>query len=406
MKTRFRAAAVALALVATACTGGADSTDTTIDDASEFAAVESPATTAPSETTTTTQAPETTTTTVASAGDAAEILLPSGSVPPPEAKVLSYAYTPDSTLSYQVDLDQQITMFVDGDAEAMEGDEELPLDAQLGVTASSEITYEVYPGPEEGTYEVVITGDFADATVTGTVNGESIDELEEGSLTGDVASLEPISASVIVDEAGNIISALGDELDLLGGGLGELGGLGGGATDQLGRPVGPAFPTDRELTVGDTWTETTSEEGPNGEVISATVTHTVVDAQQIGDAVTLVIESVTETDAIEIDFTEFFRAFFEGFASLGGDESGELPPEMQEMLDQIEFRISVAPATANATTWFDPDSGLVRRVESQSTVAITMVFRGPDEATGEVVGFEMDMEMDQEATMALVEETT
>jgi hypothetical protein len=33
-----------------------------------------------------------------------------------------------------------------------------------------------------------------------------------------------------------------------------------------------------------------------------------------------------------------------------------------------------------------------------------MVFRAPDETTGELVGFEMEMEMDQSATIALVEE--
>ncbi len=400
MKTRTGAALAALALVAAACGG---TTATTVDDASEFAAVQAPATTAPSETPTTERAPEPTTTTAAPAGDAAEILLPSGSVPPPEAKVLAYAYEPDSSLTYQVDLDQQITMFADGDAETMDSGEELPLDAQLGVVASSLMTYDVYPGPEEGTYEVVITADFSDADVTGTVNGESISDLEEGSLTGDLASLEPISSSVIIDEAGNIISDFGADLDVFGGGLGELGGL---ATDELGRPVGPVFPTDEPLTVGDTWSETVTEEGPNGEQISASVTYTVIDAQTIGDATTLVIEGVSETDAIDIDFTEFFRAFFEGFASLGGEEGGELPPEMQEMLDQLEFRISIAPSSSVATTWFDPDSGLVRRVESESSVSMTMVFRGPDETTGEVVGFEMEMTLDQEATIALVEEST
>lgn len=400
MKTRSRAALAALALVAAACGG---TTATTVDDASEFAAVEAPATTAPSEPTTTTQAPTTSTTTVTPVDGASAALLPSGSVPPPEAKVLAYAYEPDSSLTYQVDLDQQITMFADGDAEAMDSGEELPLDAQLGVVASSLMTYDVYPGPEEGTYEVVITADFSEADVNGTVNGESISDLEEGSLTGDLASLEPISSSVIIDEAGNIISESGADLDVFGSGLGELGGL---ATDELGRPVGPVFPTDKPLTVGDTWSETVTEEGPNGEQISASVTYTVIDAQTIGDATTLVIEGVSETDAIDIDFTEFFRAFFEGFASLGGEEGGELPPEMEEMLDQLEFRISIAPSSSVATTWFDPDSGLVRRVESESSVSMTMVFRGPDETTGEVVGFEMEMTLDQEATIALVEEST
>ena len=386
MRHRTAVALAAYALVLAACQGG-ETTETTIAEST-------------STTTTTATVTETTTTTTVDDRSAGAPSVPTGSVEAPVAGLLSYRFQPDSTLSYALDLDQSIRMRADGDAEAL-GEDELPIDADMAVSAATVMTYEVYPGPSEDTYELVITADFEDLDVSGTVNGEAIDELGEGDIASEIASVEPIETSVIIDAAGNIISGAGGELDFFGDSFGALGGL---ATDQLGRPIGPTFPTDRELTVGDTWTETTSEEGPNGETISATTTHTVIDAQSIGSATTLVIESVTESDAVDIDFSDFFRALFEGFAGLGGEESGQLPPEMEEMMDQLEFRISIAPSTATATTWFDPESGIVRRSEVQSTVALQMVFRAPDETTGELVGFEMEMEMDQSATIALVEE--
>ncbi len=400
MKHRTITTFVALALALTACQGG-DTTETT----------DPPETSAdPVETTTTTVATPTTTPTTATAAtpettaplSARSASVPSGSVEPPVANLLSYRYQPDSTLSYALDLSQSIRMTADGDAGAMgEGEGELPMDADMAIGAATVMTYEVYPGPSPETYEVVITADFEDLSVSGTVNGEHVDELSGDDIASEIATLDPIATSVIVDAAGNIISGDAAELDFFGDSFGAAGGL---ATDELGRPVGPTFPTDRELTVGDTWTDTLEEEGPNGEVYRSTTTHTVIDAQSIGSATTLVIESVTETDAIEIDFSEFFRMLFEGFAGLAGEEGGDLPPEMQEMLDQLEFTISIAPSTAVATTWFDPESGIVRRSEASSTVAMRMTFRAPDETTGELVGFEMEMELDQAVTIALLDE--
>jgi hypothetical protein len=387
MRHRTTTALLALTLALSACQGG-DTAETTI-------AVETTTTTAPpTTTTTTTEAPATT-----APLSARSASVPSGSVEAPMASLLSYRYQPDSTLAYALDLSQTIRMTADGDAEAM-GEDELPIDADLALGAATVMTYEVYPGPSPDTYEVVITAQFDDVSVSGTMNGEPVDELSGDDIASEIATLEPIETSVIVDAAGNIISGDGSELDFFGDSFGAVGGL---ATDELGRPIGPSFPTDRELTVGDTWTETTSEEGPNGEVFTSTTTHTVIDAQTIGDATTLVIESVTETDAVDIDFSEFFRMMFEGFAGLGGEEGGDLPPEMEEMLDQLEFSISIAPSTAVATTWFDPESGIVRRSEAISTVAIQMTFRAPDETTGELVGFEMQMEMEQTVTIALLD---
>lgn len=384
MKHRTTIALIALLMTLTSCRSTTTETETT------------QATTTPS-----TNGVSTTTTTAATRPDGPSA--PSGSVDAPEATLLAYSFEPDSVLSYQLDLEQQIVMHADGDAGAM-GEDELPMDADIGIQAQSVMSYEVFPGPEADTFEVVITADFDDVEITGTVNGESVDELDEAGMASDLASVDPVSTSVIIDAAGNIISDHGAPVDLFGGGLDALGGL---ATDDLGRPVGPRFPTDRELTVGDSWTETTTEDGPDGTPVTVTSTHTVIDAQRIGSSTTLVIESVTNTDAIEIDFSDFFRALFEGFAGLGGEDAeGELPPEFQEMLDELVFVISVDPSTATTTSWFDPESGIVRRAESSSQVAIAMTFVAPDDTTGELVRFEMEMDMNQTVVLALLDSST
>ena len=93
-------------------------------------------------------------------------------------------------------------------------------------------THTVADGPEEGTYEIHITGNFDDVSVTGTVDGEPVDSSE----VPDFASMEPIDVTVVVDDQGNVISAGGEDLeDPLGGMLGDLGPMGGGAPGTRSR---------------------------------------------------------------------------------------------------------------------------------------------------------------------------
>jgi hypothetical protein len=368
----------ALVLAPAACGDG------TAGPSSTVAAGDIPATIAAP--TTTTAAPTTTTT-------AARL----------EAAALAYRYEPDTSLMYRLDLEQRIGMRAEGDQGAF-GDEELPLDADLRVSASTLMTYEVYPGPDEGTSEITITAEFADVAVAGSVNGEPFDPTEDDL---DVREIAPIEVTVVVDEQGNVLSVSGadDAAGLLGPGLSGLQSLGAG---DLGRPLGPAFP-EGELAVGDSWAEERSEEGPDGPIVTRT-THTVVASETLDGVPVLVIESVSETDAFELDMSEFFRALFEGFAGMAEGITGTtsasettVPPDLEEMLEQLVFTISLSPGRATAMTWFDPATGVVRKAEQKSVVSMTMTFRGPDDDTGELVGFTMEMDVDQTATYALEE---
>lgn len=320
-----------------------------------------------------------------------------------EAAALAYRYEPDTNLVYRLDLEQRIGMRAEGDQGAF-GDDELPLDADLRMSASTLMTYEVYPGPDEGTSEITITAEFADVAVEGSVNGEPFDPAEDDLDVGEIA---PIDVTVVVDEQGNVLSVSGadDAAALLGPGLSGLQSLGSG---DLGRPLGPAFP-EGELAVGDSWAEERSEEGPDGPIVTRTA-HTVVASEVLEGVPVLVIESVSETDAVELDMSEFFRALFEGFAGMAEGMTGTtsatettVPPDLEEMLEQLVFTISLSPGRATATTWFDPATGVVRKAEQDSVVSMTMTFRGPDDETGELVGFTMEMDVDQTAAYVLEE---
>lgn len=370
MKTRLSAVATLSALVLAAC-GGAAST-----------------TSAPTGTD----------------GAAAPASTPTTSVtgPPIEAALLTYAYADFEAVEYAVSVDQTVVMHADGDATAFDGAGDLPLDAEIHASVDNTIRYETTPEPEPDTTRIRIVADLSSATVDGTINGEPVDETATTELG--VGEIPPVDVTVVVDEHGRVVEVTGDPLGgvdgLLGGGVGNLEGLG---AEQLGRPVGPAFP-DRPVGVGDSWTDIQESEGPSGPIVT-TSTHTVVGTDVVAGHEVLVVDSVYETEGFEIDFTDFLRGLFEGLAGLGGDEGSDtsVPPEMKDMLDQLEFVMSMKPSTTTVTSWFDPDEGLVVAAEAQVASALSMRFRGPDESTGEIQSFQADIDLDQSVSYELIE---
>ena len=164
--------------------------------------------------------------------------------PVPEAMQLSYTLEPDTTFTYEVDLSQQIDMTTEGDAEAA-GDEQMPGAMSITLDGTTTFTHTVAEGPEPGTFEVTIQGEFTDLTVEGTVDGEPADSRE----VPDLADIPPIDVTFVVDEQGNVISEETDSADPLGG-LGGLGGFGDleslAQGTELGRLVGPPLPEERK----------------------------------------------------------------------------------------------------------------------------------------------------------------
>lgn len=337
--------------------------------------------------TTTTQVPEATTTSME---------------PAPEAMLLTYSLEPGSSIFYEVDLEQHIDLTSEGDASAA-GDEELPATMSIDLNGTTTFTHTVAEGPEPGTYEVTIQGEFTDLDVEGTIDGEPV---QPGDVP-DVAEMEPIDLTVIVDEQGNPISQPDEAGDLFGGDLGGLGGLGGlenlapGA--ELGRFVGPPLP-DEPVTVGDSWSEIVEIPMPmglEGNPVTTEINSEVTQTGTVEGEEVLVIETEMITSMIEFDLAEFLIGFFSAF--LPDDASEEDRAELDALIEDLRFLFIIDESVANMTTWFDADAGLARQAELDSATHMIMDLNMPDEATGEMMGFVLDMDINQTVTYQLVD---
>lgn len=333
-----------------------------------------------------------------STSTAAETTTTSTTVPAPEAVLLSYTLSSGDEFHYEVALDQHIELAASGDASLM-GGEEVPGDASVDLTGTATFTHVISDGPEPGTYEVHITGEFADVSVTGTIDGESV----ESEQAPDFASLDPIDVTVVVDEQGNLIQA-GPEGsdDPLAGMFGDLGALGGGSPApglDPGQFIGPPF-SDEEVGVGDTWTDEVETPGLGEDPIVTSITSTVTDLENLDGTEVFVIESQTSTSRIELDLGEFFAGMFGAFLPEGTTEAESA--EFEEMLAQLKFVMTIDDTTSDSKTWFDAGAGVARQSEVTAGTIITMELNMPDEDTGEMVGFDMDMALDQVITYRLI----
>jgi hypothetical protein len=314
-----------------------------------------------------------------------------------EASVLSYSLSEGDEFSYEVGLDQHIEMTATGGSTFM--GEDVPGEASVDITGTATLTHVVSAGPEPGTYEVHITGEFADVAATGEVDGESVDTSD----IPDFAVPKPVDVTVVVDEQGNIVpqgpegeSPLGD----LFGGLG--GGLGGAAPTpglEPGQFIGPPLP-DEEVAVGDTWTEEIEKPGPGEEPIVTSITSTVSGVEDLEGTEVLVIDSNATTSLIEFDLAELFAGMLGAMAPEGTPD--EQTAEFEEMIEQIRMQITVDETTADSRTWFDAAEGVAKQSETNAATSISMDMNVPDETTGEMAGFVMDMTLDQDITYRLI----
>jgi hypothetical protein len=356
MRIRTVTLTVLLALVAASCGGGADDTTTSSS--------------GPQETTTTT--------------------------PAVEAMVLSYSLEAGTSYQYEVNLDQTIDLTSTGNTTAL-GEKDIPGDASINIQGTSVFTYTVSEGPEPGTFEIAIVGDFSDLEFSGEVDGEPADSSEIPEL----AEMEPVDVTIVVDEQGNVIP---DDTS----GLGEdfLGGLGGfdmldqfGAAAAIGQFVGPPLSED-EVTVGDTWSETIEVPAmPGSEPVTTKVENEVVGTDTIDDAEVFVIETTSTTGAIEFDLAEFLIGFMSSF--MPEEATDEEKAQLDAIIAELRFAFSIDESVAEMTSWFDFEAGLTRQAELANDSHMVMDINVPDDSTGEMVEFAMDMNLAQEITYRL-----
>jgi hypothetical protein len=318
--------------------------------------------------------------------------------PPVEPVVLSYSLQPGNTYEYEVDLDQTIDLTSEGDTSALGPDDGFPTEAALTVQGTTIFTYTVSEGPETDTFEINIVGDFADLEFGGTVDGEPVDAAD----IPDLAEMEPVDVTIVVDEQGNVIPE-----DSVGLGEGLFGGLGGlDMLEQIGSAAtgqffGPLFPDD-EVTVGDTWSETiVTPAMPAADPVTTEIQSEVVAVDTIDDSEVFVIETTSTTGTVEFDLAELLIGFLSSFMAEDATEAERA--QMDTLIDELRFAFSIDETVSDMTTWFDFEAGVSRQTEYASDTHMTMDISIPDEATGEMADFAVDMTIGQATTYRLTD---
>jgi hypothetical protein len=316
--------------------------------------------------------------------------------PVPEAVVLSYDLEPGTSINYEVTLDQHIDMTTTGDSAALAA-EDVPGEASIDVTGTTTVGFSVADGPEPGTYAVTVTGDFSNLTVDGTLDGEPIDPSE----IPDFAEIPPIEETIIVDEQGNVIPQEGEDMGEFGDLFGDLGGLGGLGSfgSELGQFVGPHF-SDREVTVGDTWSDTNETPLFGDQVLTTTVDNEVTGTDEVDGHEVFVIESTTTMSPVEIDLAEILIGFFQAF--IPEDATEEELAELEQLTSQLRFLFAMDATSSEMTTWFDAESGQARKAEVEGGADISLDANFPDDETGEMTAFAVTVSMQQSVSYHLL----
>lgn len=304
---------------------------------------------------------------------------------------LAYAYVPGETVTYDVVANQDIAFNAVGDAAGF-GDAELPIDADLVTESSGTTTYTISAGPSPTSATIDIRARFPETRVAGTVNGDTVDSLEEGGVEAELARIDEVDVTVVVDALGRLLDDANSDRAVFGADLAALTGL---TNDLFAVPIGPVLVADRRVGLGDAWESTSTREGPTGQIGSTSASEVVA-----ADAGVVVIETTTVTDPYSVDFSEQFRDLFLGFAELEGE--GEVPPEILEQLDAIEFVISVEESTTVEVADFDVARGIIRSATKTTEMRLSMVFRSPNE-DGDITGFDISLDMSQAAVFTLVD---
>jgi hypothetical protein len=220
-----------------------------------------------------------------------------------------------------------------------------------------------------------------------------------------MAKMEPIDVTVVVDEQGNVIPELNSDLgeDFLGG-MGGMNMLEQFGSSGPGQFVGPPL-SEEEVTVGDTWSETIEVPTlPEEDPITTQVDSEVTGTDTIEGHEVFVIETTTTTSPIEFDLAEMLAGFMAGFLPEGA--TPEEQAEIDAMVEQLRFAISVDETVGELTTWFDHAEGLARQAEHANTIHMVMDVNVPDDTTGEMVAFGVDMSIDSDIDYRLVSADT
>ncbi len=164
---------------------------------------------------------------------------------------------------------------------------------------------------------------------------------------------------------------------------------------DLGRFIGPPMPTE-EVEVGSTWTETIETPFFMGDPIVTEIDSEVTDIDADG---VFHIETETRTSEVSVDMAAFLIGMFEAFVPEEATE--EELAELETLKEQLRFLFSIDEAASNLQTRFDPSLGLATDAVFSGSSHVVMDVNMPDEETGELVAFALDMAMTQNVTYRL-----
>lgn len=301
-------------------------------------------------------------------------------------QVLVYGFEPGDIYTYSVELSQHIVLSSEGSAEAV-AEQDIP--GEVDVTVTAEGTFVYTASAAASGYSLAIDGKFDNVSVTGTADGETVDDPSDLPQLG---TIQPISEVIEVDGRGRVIS---DPATTPAIGATPLTGLGG----DLVRWVGPVL-TDEPVSVGSTWTENSTDPTLGDEPVETTLTATLGGTETVEDTETLVIEIESTTGQADIDLAEFFAGFVGAFADPDDPES---EAKGKALADQLVFHITIAPSSSEGTAWFDPEAGLaLRSVSTGPPTVFDMEVALPDEDTGELETYNMHLELTQTLEYSLV----
>ncbi len=296
---------------------------------------------------------------------------PAASVVFPAA--VTYAYEPDTRLSYRVELN-----WTDWTRDASDGvpensDIELGLglpDGELEIKTNAVIdqTYRIGPGPDDKTLEIYIVSDLTELSVTG---DEDLDETLFGSPSSALDQIPP--ATVVVDEQGKVLEFAFSEVEASYESAEQA--LFGLIQEQImstymtgtnfDGPLGPVFPTGQLLDVGSVWTDKT-ESRIGDQTIIADYTHEITGVAELNGVEVVVIESTVTVGGFEIDLEDLVGSVMESAWADLDDPAGGRTFDEAELETAAEL---IASAMAGTSLAFGPTTAETTAQMSYERVA-------------------------------------
>lgn len=277
---------------------------------------------------------------------------PAASVVFPAA--VTYAYQPDTQLSYRVELNATDRTQDASDGVPEDSDIELGLPAgewELETSAVIDQTYRIGPGPVDKTLEISITYDVTELSVTGTEDLET----QLGSQWPGLDQFPPVT--VVVDEQGKVLEFAFTEAEpsdesaeqVLFGLVQERIMSANAVGANFDGPLGPVFPTDQLLDVGSVWTDRT-ESRIGGQAIVTDYTHEITGLGELDGVEVVVIETTAAISGYEVDLEDLVGSAMEAVRT-------DLDDTADRAFDEAELEAAaelIASAMAGMSLAFGP----------------------------------------------------